>query len=93
MTMSDEKMDRIISAAGEHYNAPGETPREEMWEVIAAETGGGERCDPRASGRRDRSGGGAAKADVADSTSRGLVSRAANQWPLLINSTTNTMTP
>ncbi len=36
MSMKEENMDRMVEMAREHYNPPGETPREEMWSAIAA---------------------------------------------------------
>jgi hypothetical protein len=33
--MSEDKMDRMVDAVREHYNAPGEVPREQMWSAIA----------------------------------------------------------
>ena len=32
--MSDDELDRRIREAAKAYNAPPETPREEMWEAI-----------------------------------------------------------
>lgn len=36
MTMSEENMDRVLETVRETYNPPGDTPREEMWNSIAA---------------------------------------------------------
>ena len=32
--MSDKKMNELVDTVREHYNAPGEAPREAMWDVI-----------------------------------------------------------
>lgn len=35
MTMSDERFDALLDRVRETYNAPPETPREEMWRVVS----------------------------------------------------------
>lgn len=41
--MHDERMNELLTGLREEYNAPPETPREEMWSVIQARLGAGDR--------------------------------------------------